>query len=238
MYPCFTFAPSILFSSDLQSDPGAVALKRTSPLPPILEPPNHPDNMDGFYDQQVPFMVPPSVSGHTSASIITTLNSWLCVMDAPPPPVATMDHCTFIAYLDTICIVHWEGSGIFCWCSDVFFIFFLSQQHKSHVEESSHNRPLNDRKRKFVDTELAQDTEGNIALMPWMHFCWLSCVLTCNYFGGNLSSICFTSWFPELFQDLSQLQEIWIAEGEFHHNFLLNVSCVFCWTLYRKHSVY
>ncbi|XP_068185651.1 ETS translocation variant 5a isoform X3 [Antennarius striatus] len=67
--------------------------------------------MDGFYDQQVPFMVPPS--------------------------------------------------------------------HKSHVEEPSHNRPLSDRKRKFVDTELAQDTE-------------------------------------ELFQDLSQLQEIWIAEVMFH----------------------
>ncbi|XP_036401590.1 ETS translocation variant 5a isoform X1 [Megalops cyprinoides] len=64
--------------------------------------------MDGFYDQQVPFMVPPS--------------------------------------------------------------------HKSHVEEPC-SRPFNDRKRKFVDTELAQDTE-------------------------------------ELFQDLSQLQEIWIAEAQ------------------------
>ncbi|XP_037542681.1 ETS translocation variant 5a [Nematolebias whitei] len=60
--------------------------------------------MDGFYDQQVPFMVPPG---------------------------------------------------------------------KSHAEDSS----LNNRKRKFVDTELAQDTE-------------------------------------ELFQDLSQLQEIWIAEAQ------------------------
>ncbi|XP_072253636.1 LOW QUALITY PROTEIN: ETS translocation variant 5a [Leuresthes tenuis] len=66
--------------------------------------------MDGFYDQQVPFMVPPS-------------------------------------------------------------------QQKSRVEEASHGRPLSDRKRKFVDTELAQDTE-------------------------------------ELFQDLSQLQEIWIAEAQ------------------------
>ncbi|XP_041857900.1 ETS translocation variant 5a isoform X1 [Melanotaenia boesemani] len=65
--------------------------------------------MDGFYDQQVPFMVPPS--------------------------------------------------------------------QQSHVEEPLHGRPLNDRKRKFVDTELAQDTE-------------------------------------ELFQDLSQLQEIWIAEAQ------------------------
>ncbi|CAL8322566.1 unnamed protein product [Merluccius merluccius] len=64
--------------------------------------------MDGFYDQQVPLMVPPS--------------------------------------------------------------------HKSHSEEPSYARPFNDRKRKFVDTELALDTE-------------------------------------ELFQDLSQLQEIWIAEA-------------------------
>lgn len=40
------------------------------------------------------------------------------------------------------------------------------------------NMPFNDRKRKFVDTELAQDTE-------------------------------------DLFQDLMQLQETWIAEGEF-----------------------
>ncbi|XP_029702238.1 ETS translocation variant 5a isoform X1 [Takifugu rubripes] len=65
--------------------------------------------MDGFYDQQVPFMVPPS--------------------------------------------------------------------HKSQVEDPSHDRPVNDRKRKFVDAELALDTE-------------------------------------ELFQDLSQLQEIWIAEAQ------------------------
>uniref|UniRef100_A0A1A8HME8 Ets variant 5a n=1 Tax=Nothobranchius korthausae TaxID=1143690 RepID=A0A1A8HME8_9TELE len=65
--------------------------------------------MDGFYDQQVPFLVPPS-------------------------------------------------------------------QQKC-VEESSHGSSLSDRKRKFVETELAQDTE-------------------------------------ELFQDLSQLQEIWIAEAQ------------------------
>ncbi|KAG9349330.1 hypothetical protein JZ751_027773, partial [Albula glossodonta] len=46
----------------------------------------------------------------------------------------------------------------------------------SPVEETC-DRPLSDRKRKFVDTELAQDTE-------------------------------------ELFQDLSQLQEMWIAEAQ------------------------
>ncbi|KAM9710332.1 LOW QUALITY PROTEIN: ETS translocation variant 5a [Menidia menidia] len=65
--------------------------------------------MDGFYDQQVPFMAPP---GQTPA-----------------------------------------------------------------LEDSSYSRPSADRKRKFVESELAQDTE-------------------------------------ELFQDLSQLQEIWIAEAQ------------------------
>ncbi|XP_048875058.1 ETS translocation variant 5-like isoform X2 [Brienomyrus brachyistius] len=54
--------------------------------------------------------------------------------------------------------------------------FLVAPSHKSHVEEPC-SRPVNDRKRKFVDTELAQDTE-------------------------------------ELFQDLSQLQEIWIAEAQ------------------------
>lgn len=54
--------------------------------------------------------------------------------------------------------------------------FMAPPRQKSHVEEPR-VRPLNDRKRKFVDTELAQDTE-------------------------------------ELFQDLSQLQEIWIAEAQ------------------------
>ncbi|XP_035267659.1 ETS translocation variant 5a isoform X3 [Anguilla anguilla] len=54
--------------------------------------------------------------------------------------------------------------------------FMLPPSQKSHVEEPC-DRPFNDRKRKFVDTELAQDTE-------------------------------------ELFQDLSQLQEIWIAEAQ------------------------
>ncbi|KAM9343814.1 ETS translocation variant 5a isoform 3-T3 [Pholidichthys leucotaenia] len=52
-----------------------------------------------------------------------------------------------------------------------------SSQHKSNGEDASLSRSLNDRKRKFIDTELAQDTE-------------------------------------ELFQDLSQLQEIWIAEAQ------------------------
>ncbi|KAK7913736.1 hypothetical protein WMY93_013947 [Mugilogobius chulae] len=79
-----------------------------TPLPFKSKPHTVVDIMDGFYDQQVPFIIPPN--------------------------------------------------------------------HKSCVEEP-HNRPLTDRKRKFIETELAQDTE-------------------------------------ELFQDLSQLQEIWIAEAQ------------------------
>ncbi|XP_014888167.1 ETS translocation variant 5a isoform X1 [Poecilia latipinna] len=54
---------------------------------------------------------------------------------------------------------------------------FMVPPSNSAADDSPNTRPLNDRKRKFVDTELAQDTE-------------------------------------ELFQDLSQLQEIWIAEAQ------------------------
>ncbi|KAK7155051.1 hypothetical protein R3I93_009870 [Phoxinus phoxinus] len=53
---------------------------------------------------------------------------------------------------------------------------FVVPPNKSHMQETF-CRTFNDRKRKFVDTELAQDTE-------------------------------------DLFQDLSQLQEIWIAEAQ------------------------
>lgn len=52
---------------------------------------------------------------------------------------------------------------------------FMLPESNCHIEEAA--RCLSDRKRKFMDTELAQDTE-------------------------------------ELFQDLSQLQEIWIAEAQ------------------------
>ncbi|XP_060785927.1 ETS translocation variant 5a isoform X3 [Neoarius graeffei] len=55
--------------------------------------------------------------------------------------------------------------------------FMVPSNQKSSQVEEPYNRTINERKRKFVDTELAQDTE-------------------------------------ELFQDLSQLQEIWIAEAQ------------------------
>lgn len=80
-----------------------------------------------------------------------------------------------------------------------------NKQHKSHVEDPSHSRPMNDRKRKFVDSELALDTEGNASAEAQRR--------SVAYFYSKKLSITF--YFSELFQDLSQLQEIWIAEGQF-----------------------
>lgn len=77
-------------------------------------------------------------------------------------PVFIVDHCTSLVHFQSIHIVLCVGSDMFFWQSDNSPCS-LSQQHKSHVEEPPHNRPLIDRKRKFVDTELAQDTEGNVA---------------------------------------------------------------------------
>lgn len=65
----------------------------------------------------------------------------------------------------------------FCWWSDVS-LSSLFQQHKSHVEEPSNNRLLNDRKRKFVDTELAQDTEGNVTDVKAKNMCAITPVST------------------------------------------------------------
>lgn len=48
----------------------------------------------------------------------------------------------------------------------ITYYFFLLQ--KSHMQEPS-CRPLTDRKRKFVDTELAQDTEGKQMNMQSIH---------------------------------------------------------------------
>lgn len=107
--------------------------------------------------------------------------------------------------------------------------------------EEPYNRTINERKRKFVDTELAQDTEGNRTFMhcdlDTLLLCYLGAFKACLFFCGNiiyflfffflrffsfvlavqyvvfrLSSLCVSA--TELFQDLSQLQEIWIAEGE------------------------
>ncbi len=56
-------------------------------------------------------------------------------------------------------------------CSNFHYlilVFGLFVLQKSHVQEQSF-RPFNDRKRKFVDTELAQDTEGKQMNMQSIH---------------------------------------------------------------------
>ncbi|KAM9829197.1 ETS translocation variant 5-like isoform 2-T2 [Syngnathus typhle] len=65
---------------------------------------------------------------------------------------------------------------------------FYDQQVPFVVPENGNKRCLGDRKRKFMDAGLDQDTEGMATM-----------------FTSQKSE--------ELFQDLSQLQEIWIAEG-------------------------
>lgn len=74
---------------------------------------------------------------------------------------------------------------------------------KNHTEDE---RSLGDRRRRFLDTELAQDTEGISAWCVQSAFD----VCKCSSSSGNLICVCLS----ELFQDLSQLQEIWIAEGK------------------------
>lgn len=154
--------------------------------------------MDGFYDQQVPFMVPPSVSGqhkHVSLahSMAVSLSPWLESMDG--------------------WVSGWQRGPIFL-TSDLFLFPSSLLQHNSGVKEPTNHRTLNERKRKFVDTELAQDTEGNVANIASIFFTFFLFLvdMVLYIFSGD------DSWFfsvvAELFQDLSQLQEIWIAEGK------------------------
>lgn len=110
--------------------------------------------MDGFYDQQVPFMVPPSVSGqhkHVSLahSMAVSLSPWLESMDG--------------------WVSGWQRGPIFL-TSDLFLFPSSLLQHNSGVKEPTNHRTLNERKRKFVDTELAQDTEGNVANIASIFF--------------------------------------------------------------------
>lgn len=172
----------------------------TFPLPPkYRSPPSHRDNMGEFYDQQVPYMVPPSVSGHMPTSQNTS--SHLSTRCPPRGHSALTVHLT--------CALSTEREVTSSADALTFLRLLLLQQHKSRVEEPSHNRPLNDRKRKFVDTELAQDTEGTF-------LCVIDVIKsTVKYVGTSAKFLLFSSSvFSELFQDLSQLQEIWIAEGE------------------------
>lgn len=79
--------------------------------------------MDGFYDQQVPFVVSESVSVKDFMQIF-------------------------------------RKEKVKCdWAVCLFFFFFsLFLLQKWHSEDAQ--KCLSERKRKFMDTELAQDTEG------------------------------------------------------------------------------
>lgn len=135
--------------------------------------------MDRFYDQQVPFMVSPSVRGRTALS-----DAQICAL---------------------------TGGAALC-CSrdyDIFFNLFFSLMQTSATDDSPNSRPLSDRKRKFVDTELAQDTEGESSDV----IRWSPCFTSADLYSNPLSF-----QLPELFQDLCQLQEIWIAEGRIYCN--------------------
>lgn len=89
---------------------------------------------------------------------------------------------------------------------------------KSRSEECR-GRPVIDRKRKFLDTDLAHDSEGSEAFpsvlcLPQMAPSESSRSLCC--LAEEFSSFWYLLFsIPELFQDLSQLQEAWLAEGKF-----------------------
>lgn len=72
----------------------------------------------------------------------------------------------------------------FCHVDQIALTSLLSQQKSSQVEEP-YNRTIIERKRKFVDTELAQDTEGN---------------RTCVHSDLDTVLLCYlVTWFPVCF---------------------------------------
>lgn len=82
------------------------------PLPPNIGAPNHPNNMDGFYDQQVPFMVPPSVSGHVPALNITSSHSNHGSSSWKDLLVVTVDHVhLFVFIVHFTYHLHWPLGG-------------------------------------------------------------------------------------------------------------------------------
>lgn len=90
------------------------------------------------------------------------------------------------------------------WCVHCNLICFCRcRLQKRHTEEE---RSLGDRRRRFLDTELAQDTEG---ISAWFTLSGVD-VSKRSSSPVNLLRVCLS----ELFQDLIQLQEIWIAEGK------------------------
>lgn len=157
---------------------------------------------------------PPAVRVPPSSSYQTRYHGWILWPAGPiyGPAQRKWTHSSLRHLIMPLCdwwCLRWMLSVHRC-CPAPALMFFhpalSNKQHKSHVEDPSHGRPVNDRKRKFVDAELALDTEGNADTRA--HRC--DAVL----FQSASSRWLFAFCFSELFQDLSQLQEIWIAEGQ------------------------
>ncbi|RXM27806.1 ETS translocation variant 5 [Acipenser ruthenus] len=159
-----------------QTDLLSTSLKANRP--PANSPFTSSSAMDGFYDQQVPFMVPTSCPAEESSSRQANdrKRKFLDTELAHDSEELFQD----LSQLQEIWIA--EGG---CSSAHPSALTLPSQvpddeqyvpDFQSDNSEESSSRQANDRKRKFLDTELAHNSE-------------------------------------ELFQDLSQLQEIWIAEG-------------------------
>lgn len=152
--------------------------------------------MDGFYDQQVPFMVP----GVSLCGFWFVLSS-LSNMTLPPVGLVSRPPLDLFTTLEPSLSV-----GLF---------------QKSRSEECR-GRPVIDRKRKFLDTDLAHDSEGSKAFPAYVVASLLPVTVACRFFPDfSLAEEISSFWgllfsISELFQDLSQLQEAWLAEGKFH----------------------
>lgn len=112
-----------------------------------------------------------------------------------------------------------------------FIVTFLCFYQKPCTDECR-GRPVNDRKRKFQDTDLAHDSEGSEELPPfvvvdvWKKHLWNITILSSmckKHVSRKKYSIFCSCFLSELFQDLSQLQEAWLAEGK---SLLISQFCV------------
>ena len=149
--------------------------------------------MDGFYDQQVPFMAP------------------------------GVSLCGFWFVLSSL--FKFESSPYWCSATTPFQDPFITLESSLYVclfqksrSEECRGRPVIDRKRKFLDTDLAHDSEGSEAFPSGCGFLkWLPVKAVRRLLSPaeQFSFWCLLFSIPELFQDLSQLQEAWLAEGKF-----------------------
>lgn len=133
-------------------------------------------NMDGFYDQQVPFAVPESVSFHAFSTCAE----------------ADLDAITFTVY------------GVRSLNGFVLPLLEMSRRGSREMsqrpEEEVHGHRAGSGHRRWAHRETSLALNGcytfSFCAKSWVRCDWCLCCLA------------------ELFQDLSQLQEIWIAEGE------------------------